>query len=185
MAQIVLEKPTTRSLEVFDWDGIVGSIAGAFCFDYDETQRFAAKDLAQLIGATPFIAGCKDPLRTALSHLGTYVLSVRLHDAALARPTDDEYLFRRIELLGNFIGGNEELIQRSMNLIALYMLLDYVRDMVEDQHSGKYNPVSSGSFDPLAERERLLDEITRVPCPEMDRILSPGLSSDWDHFWLW
>ena len=178
----LMEKSGNLTTDVFDWDRIADSVAQAFRFTPEEQERFRTKELAKLIAAIPFLAGCKDPLRTAVSHLGTYVLSVRLKDTANARPSDDEHLFRRLELLGNFIGGDPEIIQRGMNLIALCMIGDYARDIEEDQRLGKYNPISAGIIDYEAEKRRLIREIEAVPCPDMDRILTPKASLC--KFWL-
>ena len=52
--RVVLEQECIDSVEVFDWKGIVESVAVAFQFTTDEKQRFARKDLAKLIAAIPY-----------------------------------------------------------------------------------------------------------------------------------
>ena len=167
----VLEKPTVNSTESHQWDQIVDMIAGAFRFTKEETKRFRSREIPKLIAAIPFLAGCKDPKRTAISHLGTYILSVRIKEEANARPSDDEYLHRRLELISNFIGGDQEIIQRGMNLIALCMLYDYKRDVEEDQQASKYNPISAGLLDFEKQEQKLIRKITSVQCDVMDDIL--------------
>jgi hypothetical protein len=177
----VLEKGSKAITDRFGWNTIVDSIAEAFRFTLDEKERLRNHKLAKLIAALPFLAGCKDPLRTAGCHLGTYILSIRVKDPCNARPSDDEYLLRRLELIGNFIGGDKEIIQRGMNLIALCMISDYARDVEEDKMLGKYNPVSAGVLDYEKEKERLIREIESVPCPDMDKIFSAmaGVKTFW------
>ena len=177
----VLEKGSKAITDRFGWNKIVDYIAEAFRFTLDEKERLRNHKLAKLIAALPFLAGCKDPLRTAGSHLGTYILSVRVKDPCNARPSDDEYLLRRLELIGNFIGGDKEIIQRGMNLIALCMISDYARDVEEDKILGKYNPVAAGVLDYEKEKERLIREIESVPCPDMDKIFSvmAGVKTFW------
>ena len=155
----------------FQWDQIVDMVAGAFRFTKEETERFRSREIPKLIAAIPFLAGCKDPLRTAISHLGTYILSVRLPEVAETKPSDDEYLFRRLETINHFIGGDNEIIQRGMNLIALCMIYDYERDIEEDRQLNKYNPISSGSLDFEEQKCDLIRQIESVPCDAMDIIL--------------
>lgn len=104
-----------------------------------------------------------------------------MKDPCNARPSDDEYLLRRLELIGNFVGGDEEIIQRGMNLIALCMISDYARDVKEDKVLGKYNPVSAGVLDYEKEKERLIREIESVSCPDMDNIFcaKEGVKTFW------
>ena len=175
----VLEK--TGKADIFEWNKIVDYIAEAFRFTPEEKERLRNNKLAKLIAALPFLAGSKDPLRTAGSHLGTYILSIRVKDPSNARPSDDEYLLRRLELIGNFIGGDDEIIQRGMNLIALCMISDYARDVEKDQRLGKYNPISAGVLDYEREKERLIREIESVPCPDMDKIFTAreGVKTFW------
>ena len=181
----VFERKHEGSDETFNWNQIVEWVAEAFRFTSDEKRRFAAKKLAKLVAAIPFLAGCKDPSRTAVSHLGTYVLSVKLKHGAVSRPSDDESLFRRIELLGNFIGGDPEIIQRGMNLIALCMISNYVHDAENDKTQGKYNPVVAGVVDAENIRLQLVQEIESVPCSDMDEIMTPKLAWDPGNFWLY
>lgn len=167
----VLERPSGITTNSLQWDQIVDMVAAAFRFTKEETERFRSREIAQLIAAIPFLAGCKDPKRTAISHLGTYILSVRIKEEANARPSDDEYLHRRLELIGNFIGGDQEIIQRGMDLIALCMLYDYKRDEQEDQESGKYNPITAGLFDFEKQEQKLINRISSIRCDIMDDIL--------------
>ena len=183
--RVVLQQERIDRVEVFDWKGIVESVAVAFQFTTDEKQRFASKDLAKLIAAIPYLAGSKDPHRTSLSHLGTYVLSVKLKGEAKARPSDTEYFMRRIELLGNFLDGDEEIITRGMNLIALCMLSNYVHDVENDNEEGKYNPVATGEIDANAIRADLVRAIEAVPCSDMDRIMMPATAWNWSRFWIY
>ena len=177
-----LKEPRSNEVGDFQWDQIVDMVAEAFRFTEDETERFRSRAIPKLIAAIPFLAGCKDPLRTAISHLGTYILSVRLPKVANTKPSDDEYLFRRLETINHFIGGDEEIIQRGMNLIALCMLCDYERDTEEDSQLKKYNPASSGSIDIERQKSNIIHQIESVPCDDMDKILP--VRQAYRHFWL-
>ena len=178
-----LEKSTGDKTSDFQWDRIVDMVSGAFRFTSEETERFRSREIPKLIAAIPFLAGCKDPLRTAISHLGTYILSVRLPEVANTKPSDDEYLFRRLECINHFIGGDKDIIQRGMNLIALCMVSDYERDIDEDRKLGKYNPISTGNMNSEELRHKLFRQIESVQCDEMDVIL-PVKNSWLEYFWL-
>jgi hypothetical protein len=159
------------------WDNISTSVAQAFRFTDDETKKFKEKPLAQLIAAIPFLAGCEDPERTAICHLGTYILSVQIKIPANCKPTDDAYIMKRLELVNNFIGGDPEIIEKGMSLIALNMLSDYKRDIHEDILLSKHNPLVSGSWDFEKSEDRLLQTIRRIDCPVMDEIFDEGVGT--------
>ena len=180
---ITSQNSTYSKREVFpQWEVIGNAVADAFRMNEEERNRFLAKPLARLIAAIPFLAGCEDPERTAISHLGTYLLSVRIKGFANSKASDNEYLLKRLELINNHIGGDKEIIRRGMDLIALSMLSDYHRDIEEDRKLGKYNPVDYGAFNFAEERERLITEIEDIDCPDMERIMTIAQSTEqyWD-----
>lgn len=183
MGNIILERISySRDFTDALWADLADSVTRAFRFTDEERSRFMKNRLAKLIAAIPFIASCSDPERTAVSHLGTYILSVRSKKFALAKPTDDTYLLRRIELLSNYIGGNRKIIKRGVSLIALVMLEDYHRDQKADSGAGKYNPINSGAFDYASCRRKLVKGIHKIECPQMDEILDASKCES--TFWL-
>ncbi len=169
---ISVKKEKSTDLKFKNWDYIAGSVANAFRMSEEEYNLFKNKSLAKLIASIPYLAGCEDPERTAVVHLGTYLLSTRIKPVANCKPSDDEGIFKRLELMSNFIGGDKAIIEKGMSLIALNMIADYARDIEVDRMTGKYNPVDSGAIDYEAERKRLESVITSVECKEMDDIMS-------------
>jgi hypothetical protein len=162
-----------RSIKLFkEWENIAASVADAFHMNKEDREWLLNKNLAKLIAAIPYLAGCEDPGRTAITHLGAYILSIRIKTVANCQPTDDVDLFRRLEMINNFIGGDQAIIQKGMSLIALNMIADYARDIEEDRMFGKYNPVDSGAFNYEFEKKRLVTIIETVQCREMDEIMS-------------
>ena len=164
------------------WDGIVDSMSEAFRLEPEEREKLRAKNIAKLIAAIPYLAGCEDPGRTAVAHLGTYLLSLKLKTVANCRRSDNADLFRRLEMIGNFIGGNREVIRKGMSLIALNMISDYHRDVEADRAFGKYNPVGDGAVDYDLERDRLVSIIRSVDCRAMDDIMTYGEAVE--AFWV-
>ena len=172
-----------RNISIFtEWENIAVSVADAFRMNKEDREWLQNKDLAKLIAAIPYLAGCEDPGRTAITHLGAYLLSIRIKTVANCQPTDDIDLFRRLEMINNFIGGDQAIIQKGMSLIALNMIADYARDIEEDRLFGKYNPVDSGAFDYEYEKKRLGTIIKSVQCREMDEIMSldVAIESYWE-----
>ncbi len=171
------ESAVKKSISIFtEWDNIAGSVADAFRMDKEDREWLQNKNLAKLIASIPYLAECEDPGRTAITHLGAYILSIRIKTVANCQPTDDVDLFRRLEMINNFIGGDQAIIQKGMSLIALNMIADYARDIEEDRMFGKYNPVDSGAFDYEHEKNQLEAIITSVKCREMDEIMSMDAS---------
>lgn len=164
------------------WHDIVPAVAGSFRMDEDEHQWLSEKPVARLIGAIPFIAGCDQPERTAVAHLGVYLLSVLDTKPFFnAAPTDDADVLDRLRLIMSFRDGDARIIDRGMCLLALNMLDDYARDIQIDAALGKYNPVASGAWDYDAVRADLVRRIESVHCPQMDEIFDPeyGPTSFW------
>jgi hypothetical protein len=136
-----------------------------------ERQRFRRGMVAKLIAAIPFLAGCEDAERTAVSHLGTYLLSVRETKPYFnARPEDGASPLERLRLGSNFKGGDQRIIEKGLCLLALNMVSDYQNDIEEDERLGKYNPIAAGAWDFKTMVEDLEWKIINVPCEEMDSI---------------
>lgn len=159
-----------------EWENIAASVADAFRMDKEDSEWLLNKNLAKLIAAIPYLANCEDPGRTAITHLGAYILSIRIKTVANCQPTDNANLLRRLEMVNNFIGGDQAIIQKGMSLIALNMIADYARDIEEDRMFGKYNPVDAGIFDYDYEKNRLETLISSVDCREMDEIMTMDAS---------
>jgi hypothetical protein len=89
-------------------------------------------------------------------------------------PADDLSPTARLSPLMNFNGGDKTIINRAINMLACVIVNGYNNDRVKDAASGEYNPLNSGAWDYEAVTAKLNEEISRVVCPEMDQILSPG-----------
>jgi hypothetical protein len=130
------------------WPQIVDAVGYAFRMDEDERRWLADKPVARLIGAIPFVAGCANPQRTAVTHLGTYILSGRETKPFFnAVELDDDDVFARLRPIMTFRMGDQDLINAGMALLALNMIEDYRNDVQIDAAVGKYNPVASGAMD--------------------------------------
>ena len=153
------------------WEKISEDVAASFRMDEEEKRLFKNKNIAKLIGTLPFIACCKDAERTAVSHLGTYVLSCREAKHYFnATVLDNESVLERLRLINNFKGGNKTIIDRGMSLLALIMITDYKRDIELDHAIGKYNPIGAKAFDFASLERDLLDTINSIDCIQMDEI---------------
>jgi len=175
-------RTSARLFSESQWEEISGRVAAAFRMTSDETERLRNKNIAKLIAATPFLAGCRDAERTAVAHLGTYILSLRETKPYFNASEDDNgSVLERLRLISNFKGGDPKIIDRALCLLALNMVTDYRRDAAEDVFLNKYNPVSDGEFD----YEALVADLTRrvegVSCPEMEQIMpiKAGILSYW------
>ncbi|HUX42475.1 MAG TPA: hypothetical protein VMV83_15005 [Rectinemataceae bacterium] len=155
------------------WLAISDDIALAFRMSAAEKEALGRNKIARLVASLPYLAGCEDAGRTAVAHLGTYLLSTRETKHWFdATARDSVSVLERLWLGADFRGGDEKIIRRGLNLLALNMIADYKRDIDEDAASGKYNPLAAGDFDFKETVEDLEWSIISTPCPEMDEIVS-------------
>ncbi len=163
------------TIEEFEaqWDAIVGSTGAAFRMDEEETTWLRTKPIARVIAAIPFLAGCRNAARTAVTHLGTYLLSIKETKPFFnASHEDDGNILDRLQLISSFDGGDQRIIDRGMALIALSMIEDYKRDIQIDAALGKHNPVATGAFDYDQIHDELQRRVEAVDCPAMDAFLA-------------
>jgi hypothetical protein len=153
------------------WAEISGRVAEAFRMTEDEREELRGSRIAKLIAATPFLAGCDDAERTAVAHLGTYLLSIRETKPYFnTRPEDARGPLERLRLISSFSGGDRRIIERGLCLLALNMVSDYKRDIEEDERLGKYNPIAAGAWDFEDTVVDLQYKIISVECEEMEEI---------------
>jgi hypothetical protein len=161
----------TRLFPESRWEELSGRVARAFRMTEEESERFIAGRIAKLIAAIPFLASCEDAERTAVAHLGTYLLSIRETKPYFAtRPEDSSSVLERLRLGSSFKGGDSRIIERGLCLLALNMVADYKRDIEEDARLGKYNPISAGAWDFEDTVAELEWKILNVECAEMEEI---------------
>ncbi|HAK44752.1 MAG TPA: hypothetical protein DCO79_02365 [Spirochaeta sp.] len=165
-----LNKSETFTTE--SWPVIIDTIAAAFHFTEAQKKGFYNNKTAKLIAAIPFIAECRQPMRTAVSHVAIYQIARRegkeifLHDI-----DDDASIMDRLFEGSNFNGGDKTIINRGMNLLALQMIRGYAKDWSGDIMTSKYNPFVQQSWDFKAEEAALIEEIKAVDCPEIDAVM--------------
>jgi len=173
------------SLKDFEaiWCRISNDVAESFRMPEDEKQRFKDKAIARLIAAIPLMAGCENAERTAVSHLGTYILSNRetkhYYNPSIS---DNKSILERLRLISTFRGGNSDIINKGMALIALSMLFDYKRDVYVDETLGKYNPVAENVFHFNTQKKALEKIIQSTECKELDALFhDEDIRGYWGH----
>lgn len=157
------------------WLELVDRVSLLFHVSEDRKEKILRNKAMKLTAAIPFIAGCRNPMRTALSHLTIYTAAASEggKDVFGHRFSDNDDLFTRLERISHFEGGDERLIDRGMALLALAMLEDHKADAEEDRLKGKYNPVNSGAWNYEETAAKLKSRIKALPCQAMDSIYGP------------
>ena len=152
------------------WLTISEKVATRFRMTNEELEELRGHTISKLIASIPFLAGCENPERTAISNLAVYMMSVgATKDAFCATPADDADVFARLRM-ARYEGGDPAVIRRGMSLIALNMITDYQRDVEDDLAAGKYNPIANGTWDFQQLHDELLDNVLTIDCPQMDEI---------------
>ena len=129
------------------WDEMVEGVATSLQLSAADRNRIRDAKATKLIGSLPFLAGCDDPDRTAYLHLSAVVLDmfeIKLGGKKVfdCRASDDTNVFRRLWAIGNFMGGDRNVLERGMNLLALAMTCGYEANAAKDTGNGEYNPFS-------------------------------------------
>ena len=158
-------------MEQRNWKQLAATVSGELALSDTEQRWLEGSDVARLIGETPFLAGARNPDRTAVVNLSTLVLAWRRPEVFGHRPGDS--IRSRLDVLDRFEGGDRRIIERSFDLLALRSLADHRADSHTDIQAGKRNPIVDDGLDVDAERSRLLAAIGAVPCPQMDEIMTP------------
>ena len=163
------------------WPDLVEAISVSFRFTEEEKKSFEKRDIARLIGALPFEAGCRDPERIALAHLGTYVISYTGGKKILS-PKQGESPRNRLERISNFpksLKTDSRLLKRGLDLLYLNMLEDYERDVEEDKKIERYNP--SEDVDIASLKKKLEKKLGKKKEPRLDKYMT--VESAKDRWW--
>ncbi len=155
------------------WINVCEKISESFAFTEEQHQALLENNTARLIAELPFIAGCDEAERTALTHLAVYFLAAGSGRFVFDHcPEDDGDIFNRLRLGMSFKGGDQSILTHGMSKLALQMLCGYNRDREKDLLSGEYNPLNSGAWDFETLENQLVETILENPCAELDEILT-------------
>lgn len=170
----------SNAWELPEWNYLVDEITKVFCFSSAERNRFENSYTAKLIATIPFEAGCIEPERTAIAHLCIYVAELRGFQKYYAHlPSDDKDVFNRLARIGTFEGGNKEIINHGMNILALIMIEGYRKSIEKDKINNVYNPFVSGKWNYQSIKNKLIWEINKIEVPNFDWIFTEAPLNLW------
>lgn len=171
MTNLAYQMPETIK-KTIPWDYLVNEISKVFELSHKEKKDFESSSTAKLIAAIPFEAGCYEPERTAIAHLGLYVMEKRgFQEYCSHQPIDDVNILHRLDFISIFEGGNPEIIEHGMYLLALIMLEGYNKSKREDALNKVYNPIASGRWDYESKKKEIMSVLKKVECPNLDSII--------------
>ena len=166
-------RPEKTNKPIIPWDYLTKEISKTFRFTNKENQEFTNSITAKLIAAIPFVADCYEPEKTAIAHLGLYVMEKRGFQKFCAHlPTDDIYILHRLDFISTFSGGNTKIIEHGMYLLALIMLEGYNTSVKQDTIKNIYNPIANGRWNYKQKKENILKILQKYKCPELDSLLT-------------
>jgi hypothetical protein len=165
------------------WKKLVGTTAKAFSMDPARESKLASNKAAELIAALPFLAGSREPERTALAHLASFVLASSEPARYIFdhKKEDDFDPMARLAVVSHFEGGDSAVINRGMKLLAMMVIKGYDRDREKDTKAKAYNPLVAGAWNPEQKLASLKAEVGATPNAAMDGIIDveSALRSPW------
>ena len=156
-----------------EWDYFVDELSNVFRFTAEEKNKFYNNYTAKIIATIPFEAKCKEPERTAIVHLCLYIAEIRGFQKYCSHlPSDDDDVYNRFSFISTFKGGNKDIINHGMNILALIMLEGYKKSFKKDKIHKIYNPLVSGKWNYQSIKNKLLWEINKIEVPNLDWIFT-------------
>ena len=144
-----------------EWTYFVNEISKVFKFSDDEIKWFKNCKTAKLIYSIPFVAGCIEPERTAIAHLCIYIAEIKGFEQYFShQPSDDNDLYNRLAFISTFEGGNRDVIEEGMDLLALIMLEGYHNSEYKDKINHQYNPLVSGKWNYIQIKKEILNRLS-------------------------
>lgn len=169
-------------IEIPAWDYIVSEMTEVFRLTEAETQKLYNSTVAKLVAAIPFEAHCINPERTAIAHLGIYMMEIKGFQKYCAHvPSDDQDIFERLERISHFQGGDKAVIEHGMALLAVIMLEGYKKSKVLDLQNNIYNPLNSHEWNYSLIKSRLRRMISKTSNQVLDALfyVTPGIADWW------
>jgi hypothetical protein len=164
-----------------DWRGLASIASSAFGMDAGRAARLAANPTAKLIAAIPFLAGCREPARTALAHLATFIVASSEAGESIFDhgPGDDYDPLARLATIAGFEGGDPAVIDKGMKVLARMMVEGYKMDVEADREKGQYNPLGSGAWNAEEALASLARGAAAVRDAGMEAILAESAAGAW------
>jgi len=146
-----------------EWENVFSRAGAVLNFGIEKKEQVQNSQMAKLIAAVPFLAGCNKAMETSFSHLIIYLMSLdeSAKDIFFHKPEDDKDIYSRLFPINNFSGGNRNIIQCCLDLTALCMLSNYRKDMEEDREIGKYNPINDDIWNYDFLSKKLIENIDK------------------------
>ncbi len=144
----------------------------SFHLSSNEISDLEHNDVARFITALPFVAGCEDARSKALMHLSIYLTEVRengtLSDESKSAVST---VYEDLGIFSSFDGGDDDVVQHGMAIMALIMLEGYKDRSFTDMEQGIYNPLNDESWDYYTLKASLLNDIKERSYPALDSIV--------------
>ena len=173
--------PSSNNFKDQEWKELVSIISASFSLNEQRRQSLMGNATAKLIAAIPFLAGCREPGRTALAHLATFMVACgdagqRIFDH---KASDNYDVLARLATVSHFEGGDPAIINKGMKLLARMMIEGYKKDRDSDKAKGLYNPVGDGTWDADEKLKSLTSQAAQVSNPEMESIVESAAGPWW------
>lgn len=168
-----LAKALQEEWHLPQWSYLLTEISKVFSLNSKEIEILSNSTTAKIIATIPFESNCKEPERTAIAHLCLYIAELKgFQKYCSHNKEDDADIYNRLAFISTFEGGNYQIIEHGMAILALIMIEGYKKSKQKDEKAGVYNPLVSGTWNYQSIKNSLLLKINKISVPNLDILLN-------------
>ena len=131
-----LAKALQEEWHLPQWSYLLTEISKVFSLNSKEIEILSNSTTAKIIATIPFESNCKEPERTAIAHLCLYIAELKgFQKYCSHNKEDDADIYNRLAFISTFEGGNYQIIEHGMAILALIMIEGYKKSKQKDEIS--------------------------------------------------
>lgn len=175
-----LAKNVQEEWHLPQWSYLLTEISKVFSLNSKEIENLSNSTTAKIIATIPFESNCKEPERTAIAHLCLYIAELKGFQKYCSHNKEDDVdIYNRLAFISTFEGGNYQIIEHGMAILALIMIEGYKKSKQKDEKAGVYNPLVSGTWHYQSIKNSLIWKINKLSVPNLDILLPQADVGGW------
>lgn len=175
-----LAKNVQKEWHLPQWSYLLSEISKVFSLNSKEIENLSNSTTAKIIATIPFESNCKEPERTAISHLCLYIAELKGFQKYCSHNKEDDVdIYNRLAFISTFEGGKYQIIEHGMAILALIMIEGYKKSKQKDEKAGVYNPLVSGTWNYQSIKNSLIWKINKLSVPNLDILLPQADVGGW------